>query len=306
MAKKVLVSGNLGFIGSHLCKQLMERGYAVSGIDLCVRPPDVRTVICRRGEMPDRMTYINDIRGWNMMRYIFRQVEPDIVIHLAAVSSAAYADKHPRETVQTNVEGTLNLLEAARLVGVKRFVFTSSSMVYGDFDTEPADEGHPLRPRNIYGISKMAGEWIVRRSGLPFTIVRPSAVYGPLDSGGRILERLVKAAKWGRPSEVWQLWRRQDFTYIEDAVQGILLATFLPIAESETFNITSGQGHSVSELIGIIKTLAPGWQVEEVANETWREPRRGALDISHARSLLGYEPRYSLETGLKKYWENFA
>jgi len=303
---RILVTGGFGFIGSYICRSLVEKGHMLAVVDVLARPPNLNVLLKRRKGWSWRYAtvYSEDIRKPNIMLRIFKEFRPEVVVHLAAVSSAVYARRHVRETVETNILGTYNLLRAAKMLHVERFVFVSSSMVYGDFIEEPVSEDHPLEPKEIYGISKLAGERLVRSfMGSPFVIVRPSAVYGPLDSGNRIVQRFVEAAKKGTVSEAWDVdERRLDFTYIEDTVDGIVLATQHPRADYGIFNITRGEGRTIRELIDTIKAYAPDWPLRLI-NRGAPMVRRGTLDISHARSILRYEPKYSLEDGLAEYWE---
>ena len=232
--------------------------------------------------------------------------QPEVVIHLAAIPLATASNQFSEDAIQINLNGTVTLLEAIRVTpSVKRLVFASSSFVYGNFHYAPADEEHPTDPIDVYGGTKLAGEALIkgfaRRFGIEFVIIRPSAVYGPTDANRRVTQIFVENAILGRSLILHGGGRSQlDFTYCEDTAHGFVLASLHPEAANEVFNITRGEGRSIKELADIISRLVPGTRIDErPADET--RPERGALDISKARQLLGYEPRYSLEEGMERY-----
>jgi UDP-glucose 4-epimerase len=179
-------------------------------------------------------------------------------------------------------------------------------MVYGDFLRSPADEQHPTRPQTIYGTMKLAGEEVTRGLGrvygIPFTIVRPSAVYGPTDMNRRVTQVFVEDALAGRELSVRGAEEKLDFTYVEDVAKGFVLAAIRPEGAGQTFNITSGHAHSLLELCEVLREHFPDlrWRVE--ARDESR-PRRGTLDIARARRLLGYAPDWTLREGMTAYVE---
>ena len=209
-----------------------------------------------------------------------------------------------------NLVGTVNVLESIREVdSVKRFVYASSSMVYGDFERMPADEKHPTNPLDVYGGTKLSSEILTRvyskQYGIKYTIIRPSAVYGPTDVNRRVTQIFVENALMGKPLALHNGGESKlDFTYVEDTANGFVLALRSKKAENEAFNITRGEGRSLKELAEIIQRLVPGTRIErKEASKDEKRPERGTLDISKARKLLGYKPQYSLEEGMKMYVE---
>lgn len=174
-------------------------------------------------------------------------------------------------------------------------------MVYGDFQRTPADEECPKKSRDLYGGMKYAGEILVesfsRRMGVEYAIVRPSAVYGPTDVNRRVSQLFVEKALRGEPLELRGGDVTLDFSYVKDTASGIVLAAKHPNGANQAFNITYGQGRTLKEYIEILRTLIPNIQVVETPAETHR-PKRGSLDITKARNLLGYVPEYPLEVGL--------
>ncbi|NTW99527.1 MAG: NAD-dependent epimerase/dehydratase family protein, partial [Geobacteraceae bacterium] len=219
------------------------------------------------------------------------------------------ANRQTTAAVDINIKGTANLLEAVRAVGsVRRFVFISSSFVYGDFCYSPADELHPLNPIELYGATKLSGEFLTRafgiRFGIEFSIVRPSAVYGHGDINGRVVQKMVEDARCGRPLAMHSGGESMlDFTHVDDTVSGIVLAATHPCAGGETFNITRGEGRTVKELVSLLRVHFPGLCVLDSGQDE-RRPERGCLDISKARRLLNYNPLFSLNEGVASYIES--
>jgi UDP-glucose 4-epimerase len=313
---KVLITGGAGFIGSHIASRLVERGIPTVIQDSFVQyfsplDPEAKTYQAYIEErfrgIRGRVAIVRgDTRNKDDMRRLVVEHRPTHIIHLAALPLANLSTSFSEEAVGSILTGTINLLEIIRdLDCVKRFVYTSSSMVYGDFEYTPADEEHPKRPKDIYGGAKLCGEVMTqvygRRLGIEYTIVRPSAVYGPTDVNRRVSQIFVENALRGKPLILKGGGEAAlDFTFIEDAAEGLVLAALQPGGKNEVFNVTRGEGRSLLELAQALSRMIPGVQtVVEPADV--HNPKRGALDISKARRLLGYDPKYSLEEGLKIY-----
>jgi len=178
-------------------------------------------------------------------------------------------------------------------------------MVYGDFETIPMPEDGKKEPKEIYGGMKLAGEFLVKvysqRYNIPYTIVRPSAVYGPTDNNWRVLGIFLSNAMEGKALNIRNGKKTcLDFSYVEDVAEGIKLASTLSAGENQTFNITRGEGISLQSLAESITSMIPDIVIKLSNDETFH-PKRGALDISKARDLLGYNPKIGVVEGLKKY-----
>ena len=315
---KFLVTGGAGFIGSHVARVLVQRGIPTVLQDSFTRyfsplEPSGRayqTYIDERFRgIRDQVTVVRgDTRNRSDMQQIIHEYRPSHIIHLAAMPIADLSNKFPEEAVGSTLTGTINLLEIIRDVDfVRRVVYASSSMVYGDFQYVPADEDHPTNPKGVYGGAKLCGETMTqvfgRRFGIEYTIVRPSAVYGPTDINRRVVQIFVENALQGEPlilkggSET-----ALDFTYVKDIAEGFVLAALEENAKNDIFNMTRGEGRTLHELAELLSKLIPG--VKTVAEPAdVHAPERGSMDISKARGLLGYNPKYSLEEGLKEYVE---
>jgi nucleoside-diphosphate-sugar epimerase len=231
-----------------------------------------------------------------------RAAAPEAVVHLANMPLAGVAAADPAAARRSIVDGTANVLGAvAEAAPSARLTFVSSSMVYGHFSRDPQPESAPLRPCEPYGACKLEAERLVRASPLRWTIVRPSAVYGPGDANGRFLQRLVEAATTGRTLQLTaDPATRLDFTWVQDLARGLADAATSPDAVGETFNLTAGASRSLGDAIDVVRSHGHAVAVRRRPPATAR-PRRGTLDIARARAVLGYRPRCSLEDGLAAY-----
>jgi nucleoside-diphosphate-sugar epimerase len=188
---------------------------------------------------------------------------------------------------------------------VRRFVFFSSSFVYGNFKYYPADEDHPLQPIDVYGETKYLGECLVREFcteyKIPFTIVRPSAVYGYGDANRRVVQLFLENAMNGQGIELYDAGHSAvDFTAIEDLVDGVWRVLSNPKADNEVFNITRGRGRAIEQLAAIVIRHFPNVGTR-VKSDNQKRPNRGPLDIAKSRTLLGYNPQIDLEEGVARY-----
>lgn len=313
--ERVLLTGGSGFVGSQICRQLVAQSYDVTVYDAFINyisPLEslYQRYLEKRFEgIADKLTIVrgNTLNKADLRRVIMKY-QPDRIIHLAALPIADLANIQSEEALNSILHGAVNILEVIRDTDfVKRFVYISSSMVYGDFQYVPADEEHPKVPKEIYGGTKYAGEVITqtfgRRYGIEYTIIRPSAVYGPTDVNRRVSQIFVENALKGKPIFLHNGGQNKlDFTYIEDIAKGIILAAFKDEGKNEVFNITRGEGRSLAEYADILRSYFPDLKIETKPADLFR-PNRGALDISKARELLGYSPTYSLEDGIKLYVE---
>ncbi len=315
--EKILLTGGAGFIGSHIARKLIERGCEVIIFDAFVQyispfeSKYQKYLDLRFKGIKDKITFIRgDTRHKSHIANVIKEHRPDRVIHMAALPIADLSFIHYEETINTIVLGTTNLLTCIKDAGfVKRFVYTSSSMVYGDFEYEPADETHPTRPKDVYGGTKLAGEVLTesfgRRYGVKYTIIRPSAVYGPGDVNRRVTQIFLENALGDKGLVVRGGGENKlDFSFVEDVADGFVRATMSEKGENEIFNITRGESRSLTEYANELKKYFPSLKVSLEPMPSHR-PKRGTLDITKAKTLLGYNPRYNLEDGIKRYVEWF-
>jgi nucleoside-diphosphate-sugar epimerase len=320
--RRVAIVGGAGFIGYHLALELVERGCDVHVIDslqvnnllsittpsapvdvrdLHVRMLNERMDLLRSAEIP---LHVQDARDYHALSRLLTEIAPQVIVHAAAVSHAGQSNKDPYTTFDHSLRTLENALDWSR-GNADHFIFLSSSMVYGDFLTPEVDEEHPLNSIGIYGALKVAGEKIVvaynQVFDLPYTIVRPSALYGPRCVSRRVGQVFIENALQGKQLRLeGDGSDRLDFTYIEDLVQGIRLAIEHPDARNETFNMTYGDSRTIAEVAAIVQSHFPDVSVEHVERDRLM-PKRGTLSVAKARALLGYEPANPIDVGFPKY-----
>lgn len=281
MRERVLITGGSGFIGSHLMEAFQRRGFKVFNADLEGQPPV-------------------DIRRFRVLADLFERVKPDLVLHLAALSSIPLCERFPKRTYETNVVGTLNVARLASKMGV-RVIYASSSAVYGDRVSFPTSEDCPTDPVNHYGVSKLAGEKILRNL-LPdnLVILRIFNVYGPRSRIGVINDVFRKIASGSRLITMKGVGdEKRDFIYISDVVDAFLKA--VEYDEYEVFNIGFGSNLSIRELVSRIASLLKDLDLKF---EFEGKPRKGdfkenCADISKAVKKLGWKPKIGLDQGLR-------
>lgn len=309
---RVLVTGGAGFIGAHVCALLAEGGHDVTVVDplltyaFSFEPHHWYSLQHRREALlKDARVVVASTEGRDELRRVVWDAKPDYIVHLGVLPLATVARVRPDHAFDSMLRGTFNLVEVALDAGLKKFLYVSSSMVYGDFTQTPMPEDGITAPKDPYGGFKLAGEIVVqtysRAEGLPYAIVRPSAVYGPTDMNDRIVQRFVECALWNRPLTIVDpdnTWL--DFSYVKDVADGMVKALLSPTI-NETFNITAGEGRTLSELYALLRERYPNMPVEVAAKKEDFRPKRGALDVAKARKVLGYEPQYSLERGVDEY-----
>tara|TARA_R110000796_G_scaffold94064_1_gene198773 strand:- start:116 stop:952 length:837 start_codon:yes stop_codon:yes gene_type:complete len=230
---------------------------------------------------------------------------PDIVIHLATYPRAKIVDNDPIVGIPKVINTTTNLLWHSEKFNVKKFVYISSSMVYGDFVDGMKEDGN-TKPKNIYGEAKLTGERMVKlfakRDGLNYNIIRPSGVYGPGDMPDRVVSKFFAKAMKNETITLHNGANKVDFTYRQDAAIGIIQAALSSVA-NVSFNITAGNATSLRTLAEmIIEITGSGSEIEDIGNHKLY-PMRGTLDISRAKDLLGYEPKFSLKEGLQNFYD---
>lgn len=311
---KILVTGGLGFIGHNVVALLESQGHEVVVIDNMttygvVDRRELDSLITERSRyIRTQKRYICDISSQDIPK-IFLAVQPEIVIHLASFPRQKVVNSNPMIGSRAMSEGLLNLLEASAHNRVRKFVYVSSSMVYGNFVDkfkEGIDENHKCHPLGQYGIMKLAGEWLVedyqRRYNMAYTIVRPSAVYGPRDMEDRVVSKFLLTAMRDGVIQVNGGNETLDFTHVDDAVDGIVSAAISPYTDNEIYNVTRGSARSLLEAAQLaIKIVGKGTiQINKPDNNF---PSRGQLNISKAYNDFGFLPLTDIEQGFQEYHE---
>jgi len=302
--KRVLVTGAGGFIGSHLAEHLVELGADVRAFihynsqnrwGWLDQSPHRRGIEVVLGDITD----VGSVRGG--------MADRDVVFHLAALIAIPYSYRAAASYVRTNVEGTLNVLQAARELSTERVIHTSTSEVYGTAKYLPMDEAHPLQAQSPYAASKIAADKVAEAFNLsfevPVTTVRPFNTFGPRQSERAIIPTIISQCLAGaRTIRLGNLHPTRDFNYVANTVEGFVRAASVPGALSETINLGSGREISIRDLSQTIAEVV-GVEVDIETDAQRRRPDKSEVDRlladnSKAQYLLGWQPRVSLEEGL--------
>jgi UDP-glucose 4-epimerase len=314
--RKILVTGGLGLIGHNVVRKLLDQGHEVSITDTRTNyglvPQDELDYLMaeRMKKIPEMelRTRRIDIADEEGINWLLKYHRPDTVIHMASFPRQKVVNVNPMAGSRAMSEGLLNLLEAAKTHGVNKFVYISSSMVYGDFEDQVREDA-PCRPQGQYGIMKLAGEWLVRdysrRGFFDHVIIRPSAVYGELDVEDRVISKFLLTAMRGGTLKVNGASETLDFTYVEDAADGIVAAALKDTANNNTYNITKSHSWSLLDAANLaVKIVGRG--TVQVRDKDADFPSRGALNIDAARRDLGFNPKIDIEEGFQRYYEWFS
>ena len=311
---KVLVTGFAGFIGSHLTERLLKEGNLVIGIDDFndfYDPKIKEENIFSIKNNKDLVFYRADIRDRTKVEQIFTEHKPEIVIHLAARAGVRPSLKLPTLYEEVNVLGSLNLLEAAKTNNCRKFIFGSSSSVYGECKNIPFKETElNLKPISPYGVSKLAAEKYCfsfhHLFKMPVICLRFFTVYGPRQRPDLAIYKFTKLILEGKPIPVFGDGKyKRDFTYITEIIDGIIGAINYDKTSFEIFNIGESRTTSVLELIKLIEDATGKKAIID-----WQEAQPGDVpltyaDVSKAEKLLNYKPRTSPQEGIKKFVEWF-
>ena len=313
---KICVTGGLGFIGHNVVQRLQDQGHTASVIDNrttygMIPQAELDYLMAERLKKiqlsPSHM-YNRDICDRESIDDIFEIEQPEVVIHMASFPRQKVVNANPAWGARVMMEGLINVLESAKKHRVKRVVYISSSMVYGDFKDDVTEDA-VCRPQGQYGIMKLAGEDLVkdytRRGCFDHVIIRPSAVYGPLDVEDRVVSKFMLTAMRGGVLRVNGANETLDFTYVDDAANGIVAAATMFVGACQTFNITRSHSVSLLQAAGMIVDLVGQGSIE-LRSKDADFPSRGALNIDRARAVLGYDPKIDVAEGFENYYEWFT
>jgi len=303
---RVAVTGAAGFIGSHLADRLLQLGFEVIAIDnLDPYYEGKEENIQHNLGNPNYHFLKLDILDLENLSVALKGV--DVVFHLAAQPGVRYSMDNPIKTNSVNTTGTLNVLISARKQGVKKVVFASSSSVYGIPQYMPVDENHPTNPISVYGASKLAAEKYCKvfneLTKLPIVILRYHTVYGPRQRPDMAIHKWVKQLFEGKAPTIYGSGEQtRDFTYVDDIVNGTLKAAENQSVTSDIFNLGGGSRVSILHVVSLLIKLTGKRDVSPIyeASKLGDVPDTCA-NITKARKLLGYEPKVSLEEGLKRF-----
>lgn len=311
-ASRVLVTGADGFIGSHLAEQLVAAGAQVRALSLYNSFNDwgwLEEVSC----LNQIEVVTGDVRDPNVCEELTRDI--DIVFHLAALIPIPYSYRAPDSYVDTNVKGTLYLCQAARRNGVKRFIQTSTSEVYGTAQYVPIDEKHPLQPQSPYSATKIASDSIALSFyysfDFPLIVARPFNTYGPRQSARAVIPSIITQVAQGKSSiSLGNLIATRDFTYVEDTARGFLAIAEMQGGEGEVFHIGSNHEIAIGDLVEVIGEIM-GRRIEVVCQQERLRPDKSEVqrlqcENSKLRKASGFAPRIPLREGLQRTVNWFA
>jgi nucleoside-diphosphate-sugar epimerase len=297
-----MVTGGGGFIGSHVLRELLRRGYKAVAFRHSTGVEPIADIAAKigfaKGEITDQASIVDAIKK-NSVTHI---------VHTVSLLTAE-SQKKPLTALKINVEGTVNVLEAARLADVHQFVYLSSTAVYGYTEEgKIIEEEHPQRPVTIYGATKLLCEHYglnySNDYGLGFIALRFPIVYGPGQStrGFNSFKEVIEKPVFRQPARV-PLGGNQKYegVYVKDAASAVVSACFVDKPEHRIFNIGTGEMHTLQDLANIVKEIAPNAVFKIGPGFDIAEPVKGPLSITKAKKELEYKPRFNLEKGVKDY-----
>ena len=306
MSNRVLVTGADGFIGSHLTEELVKSGEKVTAFCLYnsfgtlgwidTLPKEIRSEI---------EIFTGDVRDPNGVRTAMRGQQR--VFHLAALIAIPFSYHSPDSYVDTNIKGTLNVLNAARELGTERVMVTSTSEVYGTAQYVPIDEKHPFQGQSPYSATKIGADRLAesfyRSFDLPVTIVRPFNTYGPRQSGRAVIPTIISQLLAGQQEiHLGKLSPTRDFNFVKDTAHGFMTIADCDAAIGQELNIATGVEHSIGDLANeLIAQINPNAKIvceEERLRPEKSEVNRLLGDSTKMRALTGWKPEYTFEQGL--------
>ncbi len=323
-----LITGGLGFIGSNIAKLVIKK----KSVSKCILVDNYSGYInpLRRSFNDFRKLRFNDLNDkktnqlikkkcifersdctdFKSLFKIIQKYKPDIIFHTAAIPVARIQNPNVSEFRLGSIDSTINLLDCVDMVQqqsnykLKRFLYISSSMIYGDFKKSKAYETDDPNPKEIYGTMKLAGEIIVKglsnTNNIPFTIIRPSAVYGPTDMNERVTQYLIIKALHKEKLVVHGKNEKLDFTYVQDLAEGCIKAAENKNGVNNIFNITFGKSRKILDYAKILTKYFPNTKIK-IEGRDKKRPKRGTLSTLKAKTLIKFNPQFNLEKGSKIY-----
>jgi len=306
----ILVTGAAGFIGSHVCERLLTTGEQVIGVDNFdpFYDPEVKKNNLSNSFQSDRFQLVSgDIRDQAMISALFQKHTPEAVIHLAAKTGVRPSIEQAAEYVAVNLQGTLHLLEAARTSGTRRFLFASSSSVYGNQKKTPFSEtddvGAPISP---YAATKQSGELLCHTYhhlyGLETACMRFFTVYGPRQRPDLAIHKFTHHALAGKPVQLFgDGLTRRDYTFIDDIVDGVEQLLYLPDLHYDIFNLGNGQPVALIQMVEALEKALRRPLEKQYTSMQPGDVDQTYADISKAAARFGYRPKISLEEGVRQF-----
>ena len=308
---KVLITGGHGFIGCHIVNNLNAKGHKVCVVDnytdyKCYDKKEYKRVLKQRILHANAATFVGNIFN---SEDPFKYFQPDIVIHLASCPNARMLLRNVEQETKTAVEGTLKILQLCVKYKVKRIVFASSSMVYGDFMSDAPNELHLTNPKTLYGSYKLAGEQMIKTFnkdyGLEYCILRPSAIYGTRDMIIRVISQMAKSMFEKGEITITGDKSKLDFTYVTEVAEAFVQGALHKGATNMIFNCSRGRGRSIVEAANLVKDYMGNKCKLNIKESDSFYPSRDTLNSTRLKILTGWKPKIDIEEGIKKYVEWF-
>jgi dTDP-glucose 4,6-dehydratase len=303
--KKVLITGASGFIGSHTVESALDRGYSVRVFLRYNSTGYVGNLRFLGKKLKEIEIFWGDIRDYTSVLRAVKGV--DYVIHLAAQISVPYSFQNPIDFAMNNVVGTTNILKASVECGISKFVYTSTSEIFGGSD-EPLNEDSLRIPKSPYSASKVGADAMVKSFfytyNLNTLILRPFNTFGPRQSIRALIPWIIYQGLRSEKVKLGNLEPKRDFTYVKDTVEGILLALEKETEGGDEINLGTGRSFSVMEVVEVVsKVLGKDLKVE--VEEKFKRPKKAEVfnliaDNSKAKRVLGWEPKWSFEDGVRE------
>ena len=305
MIKKILVTGAEGFIGSHLVEELLKKGKKVKAL-VQYNSFSNKGWLEEIKKNKNLEIVFGDIRSFDLIKDVTKGVSK--IFHLAALISIPYSYRTPEAFIETNVKGTLNILEAAKLNKVKKIVITSSSEVYGTASYIPIDENHPIQTQSPYSASKFSADKLAESYALsynlPIVIARPFNNYGPRQSTRAIIPAIITQILNNENLKLGKIDTCRDFVYVKDTVDALIKLSNSKYCKAEVFNICSGKTNSIKNIIfKISKILKKNFQYK--LEKKRLRPKNSEVLILHGcnkkiKKTLNWKPKFSFEKGLSE------
>lgn len=304
--KKVLITGGVGFIGANFVYKFLDLGYKVNVFDR------KEANLWRIEKVKKQINFYSpNLTDYNETKKIISEIKPNIVIHFAAYGAYQKTQQDIDTSINVNLRGAINLINACSKIDVECFINTGSSSEYG-IKNAPMKETDVLEADNIYAITKSATtmycQMMARKFGFPVVIIRPFAVYGYFEEKERLIPSIIESCLTNRKLDLSCPDSVRDFIFIEDLINGYLtVIKNIENIKGRIFNLGSGKQNTISEVVKIIKKIT-GSNIEPIYGQikmAQTEPKNWVSDISKARDILKWEPKYNLESGLKKDIEWF-
>lgn len=301
-----MITGGAGFIGSAIVPTLRNEGYDVFIID------NLSFGNLKFVDIPDGNFFLSDIRDFNPLCKIIELVMPDVLIHLAAIHFIPYCNQHPVEAAETNIRGTMNILDSIKKIpSVKKVLFASTAAVYPIFDG-PLSEEHELLPLDIYGLSKLTGEYLCRKfyleTGIDTIVCRFFNAFGPNETNPHLIPEIEKQLRSGkRTIKLGNLTPKRDFIHTYDMAAAIKSLLKKNHYGYDTFNLGRGIEYSVVEIVDAFSRQLNEKIVIEVDETRVRKVEREHLvaDVSKLKSVTGWEPEWSIDDGIRNLIDNW-